>query len=72
MQKGKKTISNSLRGRVDTIKSNIRFSKNPFDGDGVVKRAIAELRKEGVEIIYNPKKCHYYNPNTIDKKWGYN
>ena len=71
MQRGSKTISSSLRPKIDTIKCNIRFAKNPFDGDSLVKTAIKELRAEGVNIIYNKDRCHYYNAETIDKKWGY-
>lgn len=71
MNRDAKCISSSGRGKIDTLKSNMRFATNPFDGSGFFKTALAELRKEGVNIIFNKEKQHYYNPQTISKIWGY-
>jgi hypothetical protein len=71
MYRGAKRINTSLRGRIDTVKVNIRSATSPFDGDVVMHRAIAELRKEGVKIIYDRKMCRYYNAETVDESWGY-
>lgn len=49
--------------KVASVKINIRTSKYPFDGDNnIFKSAISQLRKEGIEILKNRKKCHYYIP----------
>lgn len=71
MNRHSKRISNSLRPRIDTLKCMIRYAPAPFDGYGLLKTAISELRKEGLVIIYDKQYCRYYNPQTIDKKWGY-
>lgn len=72
MNRGAKRINPNQRAIIDTLKNNMRFSNKPFDGTGYAfKQALKELRSEGVEIIYNAKKCHYYNKNTIAKIWGY-
>jgi hypothetical protein len=72
MNRGSKRINPSLRPQIDTLKSKIRSSKSPFDGTGsAFKTALSELRKEGLEIIYDNKMCRYYNPKTIDIVWGY-
>lgn len=72
MTSGKKTISNSLRPKIENIKNMIRFTENPFDGSGSpFKTAISELRAEGVNIIHDRKMCRYYNKSTINPKWGY-
>lgn len=45
----------------EIIKSNIRNAKGGFDGCGSpFKTAIAELRKEGLKIIYDNVKCLYF------------
>ncbi|UTZ34954.1 hypothetical protein HB762_27205 (plasmid) [Vibrio campbellii] len=60
MQRGAKRISNSHRREIDNIKSNIRCSVRPFDGDGYpFKQALKELRDEGMNITYVRDKCHY-------------
>lgn len=60
MIRGKKRINPSLRGKIETIKSNIRCATRPFDGDGYVfSQAVRELRQEGMEIRYIREKCHY-------------
>ena len=62
----------SQKSEISDIKTRIRESKNPFDSDTTAfKKAIAELRKEGLNIIHDKKMCRYYNPLTIDKRWGY-
>ena len=72
MQQGSKRISPNSRGRILTLKKAFMYSKNPFDGNGhIFKTAISELRKEGVKIIYDRKKCRYYNADTISEIWGY-
>jgi hypothetical protein len=72
MNAGAKRINPSGRAKIDTAKNLIRFSTSPFDGGGFVKTAISELRKEGIEIIYDKNKCRYYNTKTISSIWGYN
>lgn len=72
MNRGAKRINPSGRAKIDTAKSLIRNATSPFDGDGFVKTAISELRKEGFEIIYDRDKCRYYNTKTISPIWGYN
>jgi len=60
MNRDSKTISNSLRPKISTMKSLIRNSTRPFDGSGYVfKTALSELRKEGLKIQYIKDKCHY-------------
>lgn len=60
MVRGKKTISRSLRGQIDTLKSLIRNSTRNFDGTGsAFKKAISELRKEGVKIKYDRNRDDY-------------
>ena len=60
MSSGNKTISNSLRPRIDATKCIIRYSTRPFDGTGYVfKQAIRELRAEGVNIVHQKEKCNY-------------
>lgn len=60
MVRGKKTISNSQRPQIEKIKCNIRNSIRPFDGEGYCfKKALSELRKEGLQIAYIRTKCHY-------------
>ena len=50
----------SWRGVIDTLKNNIRFNTRPFDGCGYpFKKALSELRREGVNIKYIRKMCHY-------------
>lgn len=72
MTSGNKTISNSVRPQIDTLKSHFRFAKNPFDGSGYAfKTAISELKKEGVNIIRDKKMCRYYNSETVSLIWGY-
>jgi hypothetical protein len=72
MQKGKKRINPSLRPQIDTLKSKIRFAKNPFDGTGgAFKIALKELRAEGIIIAYDRKNVRYYNKKYILKSWGY-
>lgn len=73
MTRGNKTISNSTRPQIDNLKCQLRYATNPFDGTGrIFKTAISELRKEGVSIIRDKDKCRYYNPLTVNVKWGYN
>lgn len=72
MIRGKKRINPNCRGNIETLKSNIRHSKNPFDGTGYMfKKSVSELRKEGIKIIYDKQKCRYYNKETINPIWGY-
>lgn len=72
MVRGKKTISNNMRGKIDTLKNNIRFAFNPFWGVGYVfNTALKEIKSEGVNIKFNKEKNHYYNPLTVSKIWGY-
>ena len=60
MAKGSKTISNSLRPKIDSIKCMIRYSIRPFDGTGYIfKTAIKELRNEGLNIKHQKDKCNY-------------
>lgn len=60
MKSGSKTISSSLRPKIDTIKCIIRYSIRPFDGTGYVfKQAVKELREEGLNIIHQKDKCNY-------------
>jgi hypothetical protein len=60
MQRGAKCISTSLRGKIDTIKSHIRVTTRPFDGDSYpFKQAVKELRAEGMVITYKRDMCHY-------------
>lgn len=60
MQSGNKTISNSLRPKIDTVKCMIRYSIRPFDGSGYVfKQAVKELRQEGLNIRHNKEQCNY-------------
>lgn len=60
MQRGAKHINPSMRGKIETIKSHIRCSVRPFDGDGYpFKQAIKELREEGLTITYSKEHCHY-------------
>ena len=64
MVKGKKTISSSQRPQIEKIKCNIRNSVRPFDGEGYTfKKALSELRKEGLKITYVRSKCHYVLKN---------
>lgn len=66
MYRGAKTISNSLRPRISTLKNLIRFSTCGFDGDRdshVFKTALKELRQEGLKIKYVKEKCHYILEN---------
>ena len=50
----------SCRGRIDTQKTIIRYATRPFDGSGYIfNSAIAELRKEGLTIVYDKKLCSY-------------
>lgn len=72
MTRGSKTISNSLRPKIENVKNMMRFAENPFDGSGIIfKTALSEIRKEGIEIVYDKTKCRYYNVKTINKKWEY-
>lgn len=72
MKAGTKRINPSSRPQIDTLKSNMRFTTSPFDGDGnPFKTAIQELRKEGLNIVYDKAKCRYYNQKTISPIWGY-
>lgn len=58
--------------KIATLKNHMRFTQNPFSGDGYpFKQAIKELRAEGVSIVYNANKCHYYNKETVNPKWEY-
>lgn len=60
MTRGSKTISNSLRPKIDSIKCMIRYSVRPFDGTGYIfKQAIKELREEGLNIVHQKEKCNY-------------
>lgn len=73
MTRNNKSIKSNGRGVIDTLKSNIRHTSKPFDGSGYYfKTAITELKKEGLEIIYDNDKCRYYNKNTISPIYGYN
>jgi len=73
MNKDKKRITTNAAMKVATIKSNMRNSINPFDGSGVwFNKALSELRKEGVNIVFDRKMHRYYNPVTIKQSWGYN
>jgi hypothetical protein len=72
MNKDKKCIKSNGAMKVATIKNRMRNATNPFDGNGHwFNQALLELRKEGVSIIHNKQNCHYYNPLTINKSWGY-
>ena len=72
MKAGSKRINPSSRPQIDTLKSKMRFSTNPFDGTGhVFKQAIKELREEGINIKRDAKMCRYYNIQTVAKAWGY-
>jgi hypothetical protein len=60
MNRFSKTIKSTMRPQIENIKCNIREGSRPFDGDGYTfKKALAELRKEGLEIKYVAEKCHY-------------
>ncbi|MDN0082416.1 hypothetical protein QU487_06565 [Crenobacter sp. SG2305] len=60
MQRGSKTISNSMRPQIENLKANIRAAIRPFDGTGsAFKTALKELRAEGLRIVYVAEKCHY-------------
>jgi hypothetical protein len=71
MTKDKKCICRNGRSKIDTLKNMMRFDTSPFDGTGYFKTALAELRKEGVNIVFDKEKQRYYNPLTISKIWGY-
>lgn len=60
MNRDSKTISRSMRPKIENMKCNIRAAVRPFDGSGsVFKTAIKELREEGIEIRYVAEKAHY-------------
>jgi hypothetical protein len=52
----------SCRGMITRIKTNIINSNGKyFDGDGYpFKKALSELRKEGVIILYDRKEYMYF------------
>lgn len=50
-----------MRLQIETIKTYIKNTKKGFDGDGYVfKKALKELRTEGLKIIYSKKDFMYY------------
>ncbi|MCZ4337655.1 hypothetical protein [Shewanella colwelliana] len=65
MRTGAKRISPNSRTQIENIKSNIRCTSRPFDGDGhPFKQALRELRQEGMTIKYVRDKCHYVKVNA--------
>lgn len=73
MNKDSKRINSNFRGQIGVLKNRMRHATTPFDGTGYpFKQALKEVRNEGIDIIYNKVKCHYYNPKTIAEIWGYN
>ena len=71
MDRNKKRIVPSSRPQIENIKCHIRNATRPFDGDGYpFKQAIAELRKEGLQIKYISDKCHYIKINRELTEWN--
>lgn len=65
MNRHAKTISNSVKPKIRTLKSQIASTKNPFDGCGYIfKQALKELREEGFVIKYQKEKCRYIKEKT--------
>ena len=72
MNKDKKCIKSNAAMKIATIKTNMRNAVNPLDGDGAwFKKAVSELRNEGISIVFDKQKQRYYNPLTINPRWGY-
>lgn len=61
MQRGAKNISSSWSREISIIKGNIRDAKAGFDGTGYpFKKALSELRKEGMKIKYDSERALYF------------
>jgi hypothetical protein len=61
MNKNSKRINSSCRREIHTIKGNILASRTgKFDGNGYAfKKAISELRKQGIVIKYDKQNAYY-------------
>lgn len=64
MKTDKKRISTNFNMQVGIIRSailNLRGTGRGFDGDDYpFKKAVRELRKEGINIVYDRERCSYY------------
>ena len=66
MNKDAKRIDSSFKAEICRIKGYIlNSSGRGFDGDGYpFNQAVRQLRKRGVNIVYDRKKCSYFIKET--------